>query len=176
MDLVGKKILSSLILKHKKYFFKFSLPLLIVFLGFFREFLFININYRITSLHYKNFVFELPSVLFFLKNYTPYELYYFKYFLTGLTIIAYASLTALTVWFFFNKNFYVKLIFICYLLITFVSLMLFGIIYTFSDFETAYFPTRKIIELLESPILTMIILPVIYFIDLKEKTIIYEKR
>ena len=151
----------------RKYFLKGVVIFLIAFAGFFRDFLFVNINYKITALYYKNSNYELPAALNFLNGCSYTTLYYLKYFFTAVSILLFFALSLLTVKIFFNQKSYLKWIFLSYIIIILVSGILFGIIYLFTDFNTAYFPTRKILELVESPLLIMIFLPVLL---LKEKT------
>lgn len=73
---------------------------LFAFLGFSREFLFVNINNRIYALYYHNSNTQLPPSLQFISNLDYLTLYYTKYPLTVIYFLAY----------FFTTYFAVKLI------------------------------------------------------------------
>ena len=67
----------------------FLFIILFAFLGFSREFLFVNINSQLYSLFYKNSDYFLPHSLFFLHNIGYSTLYYIKYPLTIVYFLAY---------------------------------------------------------------------------------------
>lgn len=70
-------------LKYIIYIFVFA------FLGFSREFVFVNINSRLYSLFYKHNDFLLPKSLSFFNQFDYDTLYYIKYPLTILYFLAY---------------------------------------------------------------------------------------
>lgn len=63
--------------------------LIFAFLGFSREFIFVNINFQLYSLYYKNSNYILPDSLSILGNLEYTTLYYIKYPLTILYFLAY---------------------------------------------------------------------------------------
>lgn len=62
---------------------------LFAFLGFSREFLFVNINNQLYKLYYNNPEYVLPDSLSFLSNFSYSQLYYSKYPLTIFYFLAY---------------------------------------------------------------------------------------
>jgi hypothetical protein len=74
-------------LKNSIIYFVFIL--LFAFLGFSREFLFVNINAQLFALFYKNTDYVLPSIITILSDFDYQTLYYFKYLLTVIYFLAY---------------------------------------------------------------------------------------
>lgn len=62
---------------------------LFAFLGFSREFLFVNINNQLYKLYYNNPDYIIPESLRFLSNFSYSQLYYSKYPLTIFYFLAY---------------------------------------------------------------------------------------
>jgi hypothetical protein len=67
----------------------FGFILLFAFVGFSREFLFVNINAQLFTLFYKNTDYVLPSIIRILSNFDYQTLYYFQYLLTVIYFFAY---------------------------------------------------------------------------------------
>jgi hypothetical protein len=123
----------------------------------------VNVNYRIGQLYYKSFDYQLPDSLAFLEPLSGKTLYYLKYLFTFIFILVYFLLSRMAIQTFLNEKKYARWVWISYLMVIFVASITMGITFIFTDFKTAYLPTRKIIEFLESPLLCMILLPIFYF-------------
>lgn len=155
---------------------KVLVPSALLSIGFIKEFVFVNMNYRISSVYHNSNSYELPFPIDFLNSCDYSTLYYLKFFFTFLWIISYFILSLICVKIFFNKKQYIKLVFISYLIIILASLILFTTLLITTDYNTAYQPTRKIIELVESPIVIMTLFPLFFFMDSFEKHKNDEKR
>ncbi len=77
-----------------KYIFFIAL---FAFLGFTREFVFVNLNSRLYSLFYKHYDFHLPDSLFYFNQFDYSTLYFIKYPLTILYFLAYFFASYFTV-------------------------------------------------------------------------------
>ncbi len=77
----------------KKWLLYSLYVLLFAFLGFSREFLFVNINNKLYQLYYGHSNLPLPNILSFLNNFEYTTIYYSKYPLTIFYYLAYCALT-----------------------------------------------------------------------------------
>jgi hypothetical protein len=145
----------------KKYFFRTLAVILFVAIGFYRDHFFVNLNYQLTTLYYHNSDYVLPNSLFFLEGMDYMQLYYLKYPMTGVFIILYFSITLWAVHLFFGEKKYRRWVWFSYIIITFGAGLLFLVLYLFSGYEGAYPLTRKLLEFAESPLMAMLLFPVI---------------
>lgn len=70
---------------------------LFAFLGFSREFLFVNINNQLYTLYYGHNNLPLPKILSFLNNYDYMTIYYSKYVLTLIYYLTYGFVSYIAV-------------------------------------------------------------------------------
>lgn len=145
-----------------KFFRKISLISLIISVGFIRDFIFVHVNYQINHLYYHNYDYQLPSLLSFFNRFDYSTLYYSKYLLTILFILIYFLLARWVVMEFIGEKKYLQWVRFSYLIVIFIAAIALIVITSFSNFSTAYNTTRKIIELVESPLIIMALLPLIY--------------
>ncbi len=97
--------------------------LIFAFLGFSREFLFVNINNRLYKLYYGHSNLPLPDSLYFIQSLSYTTLYYSKFTLTILFYLAYFFVSFLAVkQITGNKKFTLYIIYIYALLLILASL------------------------------------------------------
>lgn len=145
-----------------KFFRKISLISLIISVGFIRDFIFVHVNYQINHLYYHNYDYQLPSLLSFFNRFDYSTIYYSKYLLTIFFILIYFLLAGWAVMEFIGEKKYLQWVRFSYLIVIFIAAIALIVITSFSNFSTAYITTRKIIELVESPLIIMALLPLIY--------------
>ncbi len=146
------------------------LIILFVAVGFLRDAVFININSQLYKLYFKNYAFTLPNWLAYFNAWPYMKLYYFKYFLTVTFIILYFLLTALSVKLFTGDTKNIKWVFYAYAIVLILSLLSFSIGYFFNNFSKGYLFARNLLGLLQSPFITMIIIPALK-LDKQQKTL-----
>jgi hypothetical protein len=159
-----------------KYAIIILLAATLAVIGYFRDFAFVNINYKMESIYYHKYEFKLPTALSFLDNFSYSQLYYLKYTLTFFSILGYLIVSLLIVFLYFKENKYVKIVFFSYLIVTLVSCLAFLTLIIFTNYNTAFFSARKILEIIESPVLIMILFPILIFKEILDKKHIHEKR
>jgi len=146
------------------------LIILFVAVGFLRDAVFININSQLYKLYFKNYAFTLPNWLTYFNAWPYMKLYYFKYFLTVTFIILYFLLTALSVKLFTGDTKNIKWVFYAYAIVLILSLLSFSIGYFFNNFSKGYLFARNLLGLLQSPFITMLIIPALK-LDKQQKTL-----
>ena len=89
---------------NKKYLATAGIIILLFVIGYFRDYIFVGINYRIASLTYNEFPDNLPPIPSFFLRFNIEELYLIKWILTILFTILYYSVSCLTVYYLFRQK------------------------------------------------------------------------
>lgn len=140
-------------------------------LGYYRDFVFIDINARLKALDH-NIAYTLSPSLQFLENYTYNTLLNFKWLLTLLFSAAYLALTILTIQLIFKNKKHNHIILIVYAGLTLISMLFIGTGLLFEKTSgTMYEIARYLMGMAQSPIILMILIPAI---KLSEKEKNYE--
>jgi hypothetical protein len=146
--------------------FKLKEGLLLVFLivvfvavGFLRDAIFMNINSQLYKLYFKDYEYTLPNWLSFFDSWPYMRLYYFKYVLTALFVILYLTLSLLAVKVFTGDAKNIKWVFYAYGIVLLLSLITYTGGYLLNNFPKGFLFTRNLLGLLQSPFITMIIIP-----------------
>lgn len=133
------------------------LVLLFILTGFFREFVFLNVNEQMRVTYYSspdNFV--APSMQW-LSSISYTSLYYFKWILTAVFILIFAGLTAVIVKLIFQDKKLIRISVITYLAIFSASFLFYLIGALSGNTETTYTIARFLAGLAESPALLIIL-------------------
>jgi hypothetical protein len=133
--------------------------LITIALGFFRDSLFVNINYQIGFLYYKQDINYVTSNFSFLKSLSFNQLYYGKWLLTIAFTLLYYILTMATIYFSFGNKNILRWATISYLILIIVSAMAYSIGQITSYPQTGYKFARIFMGLLQSPIVLMLLFP-----------------
>jgi hypothetical protein len=133
--------------------------ILFVAIGFFRDAVFMNLNSQLYKLYFKNYDYNLPSWLSFFESWPYMRLYYFKYVLTALFVIIYFILSIISVYIFSIKKKDIKWVFYAYSIVLTLSLITYLGGYFLNNFPKGFLFTRNLLGLLQSPFITMIIIP-----------------
>ena len=137
--------------KINKWVFLILLSVILLILGYLKDFIFININ---THLFYvKRNLEDLRSHTFFnfLNNFSFKTVYYLKYFLTAFFLSTYYFVSVLVLRI-LNKINLVKYLKIIYLVVIFISAAFFLGGFFLNQPETGYSVSRVFIGPLESPL------------------------
>lgn len=142
------------------------LTILIIAMGFFRLFLFENINYHLQFLYYHTERSHMSESLNFLRSFTYNELYIIKWMLTMLFSFAYLLITCLVIHIMFRVRKYVILTIYMFAAIIFISFLFYsvGLIINwdlqFTDqSKTGYRLARICMGVAQSPFPLMILIP-----------------
>ncbi len=134
---------------------------ILLFLGYFRDYIFININFLSGVKYYPNIVtdYKLPQQLFFLNAFTYEQLYYGKFLVTMLFSASFLVVSIIVIKKLFSSLTYVK-----WTVYTYISLIvLSGVFYTygmlFNDFNNGYKLSRVFMGFLQSPFVLMVLVP-----------------
>ena len=141
---------------------KFQLSFLVIVLliiGFFRYFVFENINVLLfNSLHHRQY--QVPSFFNFMRDWSYSRLYFFKWILT----LSFCTVFFFNQWLilktiFTKKNTRIWLIYF-YLILLLLSIVSFGIGYLINNPQGGYLFSRKFMGILQSPVPLMLLIPV----------------
>ncbi len=132
----------------------------VVFIGFFREFIFTHINEQLFALWY-----DEPSrasdKIPFLKSVDYYTLYYSKWVLTALFSMLFYSLTIGVLKVVFGKTFWKETAIIYSVLIACsITVMAYG--YLSNSLEESYLLARLFMGVAQSPLVLMVMIPGIW--------------
>ncbi len=133
------------------------LVLLFILTGFFREFVFLNVNEQMRVTYYNApDTFVAPSMQW-LESLSYTSLYYFKWILTAVFILIFAGMAAVIVQLIFQDKKLIRIAVHTYLLIFSTSFLFYLIGALFSNTETTYAIARFLAGLAESPALLIIL-------------------
>lgn len=147
-------------LKTNKIIVLFGIVLLLIFVGFLREFMFVNINSELADVYYKRFEKVPPSFLYIFNDWNYANLYYFKFLLTAIFTVIYCSITLLGIKFAFNNKKYLKLTILIFAGIMCISFLVYLTGYLGINPRRAYLFSRWMMGFAESPLILMILVPV----------------
>lgn len=134
----------------------------IMWLGYLRDFFFVNINYRLSSLYYQNYDYQLPPQLRFVEGFDYMELYYMKYVFTGISFALFCLSACWAVYAFFREKKYLRWVLYSYIIVILAGGLTFLCLYWFLGFDKTYLFVRHIVDPAESPVLPMILITAIY--------------
>lgn len=130
----------------------------LILLGFWRDHMFVNLNYQISKLYYKDtFDYSLPADMKWLENFTYSQLYYGKFPLTLVFSLLYLLPSVLFVKRFFNEGNFLRITLLTYLVLFSTSLFLFSLGYFIGGYAVFYTLSRYIMGFVQSPLLLMIL-------------------
>ena len=152
------KVDSSLV----KYALSFLIAALILCTGFFREFVFVNVNEQLVYLWFEHETTAMaPSLLSIFGNFSYWELYYTKWVLTGLFTVLFwlESLLAVKVLF---EQWRWRELSIIYALLIAASVCIFSAWKLADQTEDGYLIARFLMGLAQSPVPLMLVIPALY--------------
>jgi hypothetical protein len=143
---------------------------ILILVGFLREFLFVNIGYQSTKVYYRDpeFTYELPRSLKWLSSFTYHQLYYGKWLLTVFFYAIYYSITAVTIRFLYRSRRYNLVTIVVHLVLFGIAGVFYLLGYLMNRNAEGYTLAREIMGLLQSPLILMILLPTFYLFQASE--------
>ncbi|MCU0434605.1 MAG: hypothetical protein MUC87_14215 [Bacteroidia bacterium] len=133
------------------------LVLVYIGLGFFREFLFLNINEQMRVTYYNSPDSHLSPALSFLENYGYNALYYSKWPLTLVFAALFCMLAVFVIRIGFATRQYTRLIVLAYAAVFGLGALVLLIGWLFNINEAVYDLSRFLAGLVESPVLLLMI-------------------
>lgn len=138
-------------------------------LGYFRDYVFVNINYELIDIYYNRTDWSLQGILAPLEKWPYARLYYFKYVLTLIFTLSYLVLACIGVKALFKDRKYVY--YTCY---AFGAIFLFSLVVNGFNFfgivgEEAYHFSRTLMGFVQSPLMFMILVPTFYIAKAQQK-------
>lgn len=143
----------------KKYIFLLLIVCILLLLGYYRDFVFRTINTLLQAKDY-DAVFTSPPTLQFLDHYTYPGLIRMKWALTLLFTLVYWGISLFAIKIVFDEKKYNRIAIGVYAVILLIAglLMLAG--YVFDALSgSMYEPARYLMDLLQSPVILMILIP-----------------
>lgn len=149
----------------KKYIVAFLFVLILFILGFFRDYIFVNINGQLYYLFYQKQNPYLSKHLEILNHFSYKQLFYFKFWLTGVFFLIYLIGSLLVIKTLFVTRSKVLLTMNIYLLVFITSFLIYGIGLLFGFGNAAYTISRFMIGWVQSPLALFVIIPAFFFLD-----------
>jgi hypothetical protein len=143
----------------------FCLVVLMILLGAFRDFVFVNINYQLNYLWKEQDFSRAHSFFDFLAGYDYWTIYYWKFALTGIFALLYFVLTWTLIKVIFNNRKFQRYAVILFGSVVAMSLLLFGGGYLFGNAHFGYDLARHFMDVVQSPIAAMILIPIFLLIQ-----------
>ena len=132
---------------------------ILLFFGYYRDFVFKNINALLKAWD-ADMDFKMPPSLFFLENYDYDTLVNIKWLLTILFSFIYLSIAIITIQLLFNNKKHIRVTVLSYLAITIVSGVFILTGYFFQNTsEKMYEFARYLMGMAQSPIVLMLLIP-----------------
>ena len=137
--------------------------MLLLVLGFGRDFVFVNLNYQASKVYYhQQYEYKIPTLLSFIETWSYTKLYYAKWGLTILFTVVYALITYLFINAIFNSKLFNKLTIFIYLVIIGCAFIAFLLGYFLGDSLKGYTISRQLMGIVQSPLVLMFLLPALY--------------
>jgi hypothetical protein len=114
-----------------------------------------------SKIYHKSFAYHLPNLLSFLEGIDGWTLYYLKYVFTALSVLLFFLATLWAVHVFFGEKKYRRWVWYAYTIIILASGLIFLALYWFFGFDKTEVVVRKIIDFAESPLIEMVLIPLI---------------
>jgi hypothetical protein len=133
------------------------LALVYIGLGFFREFVFLNVNEQMRVTYYQATDSHLSPVLSVLKSFSYAQLYYAKWPLTLVFALAFCLLAVLVIRTAFNTKAYTRLILLAYAGVFVLGAVLFFAGSLLGNNAAVYDLSRFLAGLVESPLLLLML-------------------
>jgi hypothetical protein len=132
---------------------------LLLFFGYYRDFVFKNINGLLKAWDY-NMTYNLPRSLQFFENYDYDTLLNIKWLLTLLFSIIYLLIAIKTIGLLFENKKYTRITLAAYIAVTMVSALFIatGLIFKNTS-ETMYEFARYLMGMAQSPVILMVLIP-----------------
>ncbi len=143
----------------KRYISLFLIIISLLFVGFYRDFVFKNINALLQAWD-ADMDYQMPTSLQFLTKYEYHTLENIKWGLTLLFAIIYLAIALITIKFLFNNKKFSRLTIYTYIAITVVSALIMAIGHLFPSItDKMYSLARYLMGMAQSPIIVMILIP-----------------
>jgi len=139
-----------------------AFTLLYVATGFFREFVFVNVNEQIRVTYYKVGDSQLAPSMRFLEGTDYGTLYYSKWILTLVFTLIFAGLAALIVKLLFAEKKFVRLTLLVYAGVFALGILFFGLGLLLGQQEKLYTIARFLAGLVETPAMLIVLIPAFY--------------
>ena len=149
---------------------------LIIIIGFIREYLFYHLNYQLGKLYYReilasnDYTYQLPESLTVFDAMGYYQLYWFKWLLSGFFVLIYFFLTWLVIKRMFTGTRLVKRITIW----THVSLLIIAVLFFLYGYlpgqsQKGYMLSLAFMHILQSPLVLMLLIPAFKLMQFKRE-------
>ena len=142
----------------------FCLVIGMILLGAFRDFVFVNLNLQLNYLWKKLPFSRAHSSFDFLEGYDYWTIYYWKFALTGIFTLLFLLITLGLIKVIFNNKKFQRYTLYLFGGVIGISLLLFGGGYIFGNAHFGYDLARHFMDVVQSPIAAMILIPIFLMI------------
>ncbi len=142
--------------------------LALFFIGYVRDYIFVNINYELIDIYYHRNEWTMPASLSYFNNWEYARLYYFKYTLTAVFVLLYLATSIACIGILFQSKKYLLYTILAYGSVIVCALGLNYTSYLGIDDRQAYLFSRELMGFVQSPFI-FIVLVCVFFMAEKQK-------
>ncbi|MEQ1733256.1 MAG: hypothetical protein ABL940_06255 [Bacteroidia bacterium] len=138
------------------------------FVGYVRDYVFVNINYELIDIYYKRNEWQMPANLSYFEHWEYARLYYFKYTLTALFVLLYLVVSLASVALLFKPKKYLLYTAIAYITVVVVAYALNNTHLLGIDGRQAYLFSRELMGFVQSPFIFIVLISVFFLAEKQE--------
>jgi hypothetical protein len=157
-------------MKFRKYALLLLLVILFIASGFYRDFVFLNINAQMRATYYLHKDSELAPSMKFLETYSYMHLYYAKWVLTFLFSLLFMLYTIGIIRLYFPEKKYIRWAVIIYSLLFGIAALFWTGGYLANHSEKGYLVARFLMDMTQSPIMLIVLVPALHLLKKGEAT------
>jgi hypothetical protein len=146
-------------MKFRKYALLLILVVFFIASGFYRDFVFLNVNAQMRASYYLHKDSELAPSMKFLEAYSYIHLYYVKWVLTFLFSLLFMTYTIGIIHLYFPEKKYIRWAVITYALLFSIAALFWTGGYLANHSEKGYLVARFLMDMTQSPIMLIVLIP-----------------
>ncbi|HXC07268.1 MAG TPA: hypothetical protein VNZ86_21050 [Bacteroidia bacterium] len=146
-------------MKYRTSFFVLLVVLIFIASGFFRDYVFHNVNAQMRTSYYGQKDTELDPGMKFLEGYTYLKLYYFKWILTLLFSVLFMGYTLALIRLYFPLKTYLRWVLLAYGFLFGVAALFWTGGFLANHSEKGYLIARFLMDMTQSPIMLIVLIP-----------------
>ncbi len=135
------------------------------FVGYVRDYVFVNINYELIDIYYKRNEWQMPANLSYFEHWDYARLYYFKYTLTALFVLLYLLVSLASMVLLFKPKKYLLYTTIAYVTVVVVAYALNNTHLLGIEGRQAYLFSRELMGFVQSPFIFIVLISVFFMAE-----------
>lgn len=143
----------------------FLISITLFFIGYLREFIFLNLNHHIKTIEYNQKIEKYPWPIDFFTELDLNSAQTYKWFFTIFFTLVFLGLTLLIIQLFFRNSSYLKFVLIFFGIFFLASFIIYSGGLLLGEKEMGYIVSRRIMGYVQSPVILMLLFPILYLYE-----------